>query len=177
MPRLISRGVLIELAEDRRQFLLLGFFHASKDSRDALLEERDRGLVEFGALVCENYMHDAPVILISLAQDQLFFLEAVDDTGQVADRHHHLRADLAEGQLAGIADSRQNIELRRRQPGFFQIAFELFVRLQPKAEKPHPETGCVRGEERPFVNSHECNSSRRVVKKQLRFRPPYSMAY
>ena len=88
-------------------------------------------------------MHHTAVVVVALSHDQFFFLQPVDNAGQIANGDHHLLADFTERKPPGIANRRENVKLRRREAGFVQIAFKLFVRLQTETKKADPKTGGV----------------------------------
>ena len=76
---------------------------------------------------------------VSFTGDQSFFLQPVHNAGQVADRDHHLFADLAEGKTAGVTDSGQDIELGRGETQLFQIVLQFLVRNEIETQKAQKE--------------------------------------
>ncbi len=68
--------------------------------------------------VGQHDVHDAAIIFVALARDQLFLFETVDNAGEIADGDHHFCADFAEGQPTGVADRRQHVKLWRRETNF-----------------------------------------------------------
>src|ERR1043166_3468962 len=155
-----------ELAQEPGELFLLPFVQRGEKLRDALFEHRNRVAIDFQAFVGEHDTHPAPVVGVALAYDELFLLEAVDDAGQIADSDHHLLADLAEREAAGVADRREHVELRRGQVETLEIALEFFFRNEIEAEKTHPQAGRVPGEKGMRINRHAKKSRLRGHKKQ-----------
>jgi hypothetical protein len=108
-------------------------------------------------------------VRVPLANDQPFFFQPIDDTGQVAHRDHHLFADLAERQLAGVADGGQDVKLRRREVKPLQIVLEFFVGDKIETQKPDPEARGVTRKKRSLVRQHGKKFSRDGDKKQPDF--------
>lgn len=94
--------------------------------------------MEPGALLRQPDADYAPVVGVPLARDQSLFLQPVDDAGQVAHRHHHFFADLAEGKAAGVADGCQDVELGRGQIELFQVILQSLVGKEIEAQKADP---------------------------------------
>ncbi len=134
--------------------------------RDAFFEERNGTFVELAAFFCQSNAYDPPIIGVSFACHQTFLFQSVDDAGQIAYGDHHLLSDLAEWEAAGIAESCQNIELRRGEAQLFQAVLQFFVGDEIKAQKADPQTCAIAREEGSLAGRHEKKFRLKDDKKQ-----------
>jgi len=88
---------LIELAQERGKFFLLQFIEFLKNCRNTFFKLRNGALVELSAFVGEYDVNYATVGFIALACHQFLVFQPIDNAREIANCHHHLRADLTEG--------------------------------------------------------------------------------
>src|SRR5581483_1871730 len=155
-----------KLAQEAGELFLLRFAERREKLRDALFEHGNRIAIDFRALVGERDAHHAPVARVALADDEFFLLEAVDDAREIADRYHHLFADLAEREAASVADCREHVKLRRCQVETLQLVLEFFIRNEIEAQKAHPQAGRVPREKGMRIYGHAKKLRLRGTKKQ-----------
>ena len=132
---------MIEFAQKRRELFLLRAIQAQKNLGDAFFEQGNCRFVKLGALIGKHNVDDPAIALVALTHNQLLFFETIDNTGEITNGHHHLGADLAERQAAGITDRRQDVKLGWGDPDFSQSFLELLMRYEPKTEEADPEAG------------------------------------
>ena len=124
---LLGPSGMIELAQECGEFLLFWLIESGEDLQDTFFKQRNCAFVKFGAFLREDDVNDATVIFVSLPNNQFLLFEPVNDSGQVADRHHHFGPDFTKRQSTGIANGREHVKLRRCQSNSFQILFQFLV--------------------------------------------------